>query len=351
MECKQMSEKETKQEAIEAFRKAKYGLMLHFGLYSLLEGSYRGMRGPSYAEWIECYHKIPNKEIEALAKIFHPIGFDADKICAFAKECGMNYLVLTAKHHEGFALFRSKADSFNCFDFSPFKRDIVGELSASAKKYGLKFGLYYSQVIDWHEEHGGGYLSDPAGAAGPSWENSWDFPDKAKKDYSICFRNKILPQIEELCTNYGEIFLFWFDMPLDSTKENSEEIYRLVKRLQPNCLINSRLGNGEYDYVSLGDNEIPSEIPQTLSSFDQNDIWGFKPSPFGLYESACTLNRSWGYSALDQNWKSPEEIASTRKKLEALKINYLINIGPDHLGRIPPQAREILLEAKRRYQS
>lgn len=329
-------------QTIESFRAAKCGLMLHFGLYSLLGGCYRGKRGPRYAEWIQCALKIPNAEIERLAAIFQPIYFDAEEICSLAEACGMKYLVVTAKHHEGFALFHSKVDPFNSFDASPFKRDLIQELSKACERHHLMFGIYYSQVIDWHERHGGGYLTDPRGAAGPSWENSWDFPDKTEKNYEICFRNKILPQIRELMTNYGKISLAWFDMPLDSTEAQSQEIYALVKKLQPDCLINSRLGNGIYDYVSLGDNEIPDEIPKNIEVADKNDIWGVKPSPYGLYESACTLNCSWGYTTAYPEWKSPEEIDFTRKKLEKLKINYLVNIGLDGLGRIPVQARELL---------
>ena len=336
--------------SIREFRDAKYGLMMHFGLYSLLAGVYRGQRGPRYAEWIQCHFKIPNAEMERLAKSFDPIYFDADEICAFAKECGMKYIVITAKHHEGFALFASRADSFNVCDFSPFQRDIIKELSEACVRHGLKFGLYYSQVIDWHEKHGGGYLTDPKGAAGVSWENSWDFPDKAEKNFDLCFRKKMLPQIEELMTNYGEIFTAWFDMPLDSTEKHSQEIYDLVKRLQPDCLVNSRLGNGIYDYVSLGDNEIPDTIPEQFTETDKNSIWGMKKSPYGLYESACTLNCSWGYTTAYPEWKSPEQILLNRKKLEKLGVNYLINVGLDPLGRIPVEASEILQKVQSAYQ-
>ena len=136
-----------------AFKEAKYGLMRHFGLYSMLGGVYNGRRGPYYAEWIQCHQQIPNSENERLAAAFDPIYFDADRICKFALDCGMKYVVMTAKHHDGFALFRS-CDKFNSFDFSPCKRDFVAELADACLRYGLKFGLYYSQCIDWHHKHG-----------------------------------------------------------------------------------------------------------------------------------------------------------------------------------------------------
>lgn len=269
---------------IEIFKDSKYGLMIHFGLYSLLGGVYQNKRGPNYAEWIQSYFGISIKEMEKLAKIFNPIYFDANEICQFAKDAGMKYIVITTKHHEGFALFKSKVSDFNVVDATPFKRDIIKELADACKKHDLKLGFYYSQCIDWYEKDGGGYSIDPKGAAGMSWENSWDFPNKAEKDFSKIFKSKMLPQIKEIMTNYGDIFLAWFDTPLDQTLEQSEEIYNLVKKLQPNCLINSRLGNGVFDYVTLGDNEIPDEVPKTIAdNIDQNAMWGFKTSPTGLF--------------------------------------------------------------------
>ena len=333
----------------EAFQQAGYGLMIHFGLYSLLGGYYHGNKGPRYAEWIQCQQRISTKEMRKLASVFNPIYFDADEICRFAKDCGMKYIVITAKHHEGFALFKSEVDDFNVCDATPFGRDILKELADSCARHDLKLGVYYSQCIDWNDQDGGGYTVDPSGAAGVSWENSWDFPDKSQNAFSRVFERKMLPQIEEIMRHYGEIFLAWFDMPLDSTPEQSRRIYDTVKALQPDCLINSRLGNGVYDYVSLGDNEIPDEIPSEFST-DYNDINGFKKSPYGLYESACTLNGSWGYSAVCEEWRTPEEIAQTRRKLARLGVNYLINVGPDWLGRIPYQAKYILETAARQYE-
>lgn len=333
----------------EFFKKAGYGMMVHFGLYSLLGGEYRGKKGLDYAEWIMPQFAIPVKEYEKLATAFNPIYFNAEEYVAFAKECGMKYLVVTTKHHEGFALFHSKADRFNVVDATPFGRDIIGELAEACYKGGLKLGFYYSQDLDWHDKNGGGYLTPHTGCAGVSWDNSWDFPNAAEKDFSVCFENKILPQVEEIMSNYGDVFLAWFDVPMTINKEQSLKIYETVKRLQPDCLINSRLGNGAYDYVSLGDNEIPAsrEEWEKLSHVDPDkvdyqNICGFKPSQAGLYESACTLNHSWGFSYRDQDWKPAEEIYRTKKHLGELGINYLINVGPDHLGRIPGPSVDIL---------
>lgn len=342
---------------VDYFKKSGYGMMIHFGLYSMLAGEWRGKKSSNYAEWIESYFAIPISEYGHLASAFNPIYFDAEEIARLAKECGMGYIVITTKHHDGFALFRSNADRYNSADATPCGRDLIGELADACRKYGLKLGFYYSQDLDWHEYHGGGYLSRNIPCAGVSWDNSWDFPSVSDKDFSICFEKKILPQIEEIMTNYGDVFLAWFDVPMTINAEQSRKIYDTVKRLQPNCLINSRLGNGAYDYVSLGDNEIPSDRAEweRLSSIDPEtidyqSIVGFKPSKYGLYESACTLNRSWGFSYRDHDWVTPEKLAANRKRLNSLGINYLVNVGPDGLGRIPGESIDILRRAAELYE-
>ncbi|MCQ2472215.1 MAG: alpha-L-fucosidase [Clostridia bacterium] len=330
---------------IEWFKQAKYGMMLHWGLYSLLGGEYKGKRVHDYAEWAQSYFQIPNNEYEKLAAAFNPVGFDAEQYAKLAKECGMNYIVITTKHHDGFAMYHSKCDKFNVYDATPFHRDVLEELSYACKKYGLKLGIYYSQDLDWHHPHGGGYKSNHMYNSGTTWDNSWDYT--GEKNFDICFNEKILPQIKEIMTNYGDICLAWFDVPMTISAEQSELIYKTVKELQPDCLINSRLGNGKYDYVSLGDNEIPEKIEiADDKEIDYQDIGGFKPSPYGLYESACTLNGTWGFSYYDKNWKSPQKLSEIKAHLNSLGINYLLNVGPDPLGRIPVEARELLENIK-----
>ena len=325
------------------FKEAKYGMMVHWGLYSLLGGEYKGEKVSSYAEWAQTYFRIPNAEYEKLATAFNPVYFNADEWVRFAKECGMKYIVVTSKHHEGFAMFKSRADKFNVVDATPFGRDVMAELAEACYKHDMKLGLYYSQDLDWHEKNGGGYLSNHIPNAGTTWDNSWDFPDEEHKDFTECFENKTMPQVEEILTGYGDLCLIWFDVPMTINESQSRRIYEAVKKYQPNCLINSRLGNGAYDYVSLGDNEIPDKLEDTTGkAVDMNSIGGFKPSPYGLYETAATLNDTWGFSYHDHNWKTPEFIRSTREKLNGMGINYLINVGPDPLGRITADAQRIL---------
>lgn len=329
---------------IKWFKDAKFGMMIHWGLYSLLAGEYKGEKSSVYAEWIQSKFQIPNEEYGKLAEAFNPVYFDAKEIVRFAKNCGMKYLIVTTKHHDGFAMYHSKVDKYNVYDATPFHRDVVGELAAACKEEGLKFGIYYSQDLDWHEHNGGGYLSNHIETAGTTWDNSWDF--QGEKDFNLCFERKIIPQIKEIMTNYGEICAAWFDMPMTLTKEQSQKIYDVVKELQPECLINSRLGNGKYDYVSLGDNEIPESMEvMDKAKVDYNDVNGIKPSPYGLYETAATMNRTWGFSYHDHNFKSPKEIYKIKTHLNSLGINYLLNIGLDGLGRIPMEAIKILKAA------
>ena len=325
----------------EWFKQAQYGMMVHWGLYSVLGGEWKGKRGGKYSEWIQNALRIPIKEYEQVAKVFNPIYFNADEWVKLAKDSGMQYIVVTAKHHDGFALYHSKVDKFNICDATPFKRDVIAELAESCAKHNIKLGLYYSQALDWHCEHGAGYTNDFQGIVGTSWCNDWDFPNKDKKDFSICFEEKIKPQVTELLTNYGDLCLMWFDCPITITNEQSEELTALVRRYQPGCLTSSRLyhddniANGDYDYFSLGDNQYPESIEELKSM----------RSPYGLYETSGTMNESYGYSRVDHDWITPEEIREHRKKLNDFGINYLLNVGPDGLGRIPTVAQDILLKA------
>lgn len=311
----------------EWFKQAKFGMMVHFGLYSLLGGEWNGQRTPLIGEWAQSYFRIPNHEYSRLASAFNPVLFNADEWVTLAQDAGMQYLVVTSKHHEGFALFNSKYDDFNCVTGAPFGRDLIAELAESCQKHGMKFGLYYSQDLDWHEPDGGGYTTPFLNCDCMSWTNDWDFPDNAHKDYSRMFESKIKTQVKEILTNYGELALIWFDTPNSLSEAQSMELYHMVKQYQPNCLINSRISPNETigDYRSWGDNEVPEEY--------QKD---------GLFETPATLNDTWGYKSFDDNWKSAEEVLRLKKHLNDRGINYLLNVGPDALGRIPAPAQDIL---------
>lgn len=320
----------------EWFREAGFGMMIHWGLYSILGGEWKGKRMDYIGEWIMSKYEIPNKEYERLADIFNPIYFDADEWVLTAKAAGMKYIVVTSKHHDGFALFHSEVDRYNVVDATPFARDVIKELADACARHGMKLGIYYSQNIDWHEPDGGGYdmrfyhsnNKGVDGDPGMSWDNDWDFPNRAAKNYRICYEKKIKPQVKEILTKYGELCLIWFDTPLDIPEDCSRELVEMVKKYQPNCLVNSRVGNGMGDYRSMGDNKLPSTATGEL------------------IEAPITLNHTWGYKSFDNDWKSPERVREIYEKCRLCGANLLLNIGPDHLGRLPAPAVDILKALK-----
>ena len=312
------------------FKSAKFGMMIHWGIYSLPAGEWNGKRMPFVGEWAQSYFRIPNRQYHSLAKIFNPILFDAEEWVHLAKDAGMQYIVITSKHHDGFALYHSRVDNFNLYDSTHFMRDAISEMAEACYKHDIKLGLYYSQDLDWSDPNGGGYMHGHTNGNEMSWTNDWDFPENDKKNYAHCFENKIKPQIKELLTNFGSLCLIWFDTPLTISPEQSQELYDMVKHYQPECLVNSRIGNDLGDYRSMGDNEIPEDF-----------------MPEGLFESPTTLNDTWGYKSFDNNWKSASKVVTLKKHLNERGLNYLLNIGPDYLGRIPAPAKNILNEVGR----
>ena len=220
--------KDTKQQW---FKDAKFGLFIHWGLYALLAGEYNGRKTDRIAEWIMNDLDIPVEEYEKLASQFNPVEFDAEMIVRKAKEWGMKYIVFTSKHHEGFAMWDSKCSDYNVVKATPYGRDIVRQFREACDKYDMKLGFYYSQAQDWHDPDG--YIHRK---------------DNSKKNYRAYLERKCFPQLRELLTEYGDVALIWFDTPMGTTKEESQEMVDLVKSLQPNCIVSGRIGNelGEY---------------------------------------------------------------------------------------------------------
>lgn len=288
------------------WKKDKLGMFMHFGLYSILAGKYEGTQTENIAEWIMHDLQIPVSVYEKLANTFNPTEFNADSIVKLAKDSGMHYITFTSKHHDGFALYHSQCSKYNSVDASPCKRDFVKELQESCKKHDIKLCLYYSQAQDWHDKNG--------------YE---DGTDNSHKNFETYFYEKCLPQVRELLTNYGDIGMMWFDTPMSMTYEQSKELHDLVRSLQPNCIINGRIGNDLGDYMATGDNFIP------LLPYHR---------PF---EVPATTNSSWGCNKFDKNWKDPDTLIRHIVKIVSRGGNYLLNIGPWADGSIPPQASAI----------
>ncbi len=299
------------------FKEAKYGLFIHWGLYSILAGEYKGKKTDHISEWIMNNLGIPAEEYEKLAEQFHPDCFDADELVRRAKEdWGMKYIVFTAKHHEGFAMYHSKTSAYNTVDATPCHRDIVKELADACRKYDMKFGLYYSQAQDWDDPNG--FVSHAMKSEGQKQD------DNSKKDFQRYLDSKVKPQLRELLTNYGEICLIWFDTPMGMTKEQSQECVDLVKSIQPNCLISGRIGNQLGDYLTTGDNFIP-RLPYA-----------------GDWEVPATTNDTWGYNKDDHNWKDADSIIRLLVRINSRGGNYLLNVGPKASGEIPQESVKIL---------
>jgi len=254
------------------FREAKFGMLITWGLYSIPAGEWKGQEIRGIGEWIQNRARIPMAEYAQLAPQFNPVKFNADEWAMLAKQAGMRYMVPMPKHHDGFALFATQASPYNIVDATPFHRDPMKELSEACRKQGLRIGFYYSQAQDWHQ---------PGGAvSGGPWDpaQQGDFDD---------YLNKVsLPQVRELLTHYGPIALLWFDTPYNMTPERAQRFVDLVRQLQPDCLINGRLGIKQgTDYSSMGDNAVPDHVLE------------------GAWETPATINDTWGYKKNDHNWK------------------------------------------------
>lgn len=311
------------------FRELRCGAFIHWGLYAIPGGVWKGEHVDYIGEWLQALLRIPNSEYSQLASEFNPVEFDADRIVGDFARAGLKYIVFTAKHHDGFCMFDTKYSDYNSVKASPCHRDFVREFADACAKHGVKMGIYYSHCLDWHEKNGGDPRPCEKNMGICSWGNDWDFPNQSEKDFSAYFDGKVMPQIEELMTNYGPISVFWNDCPFgDITEERAQRILDMVHRLQPNCLVNSRVYGKKPmgDYGTLGDNEIPAGV----SAEDY-------PS-----EAIVTLNDTWGFKKDDNNWKSPERIKEIILGVAQNGANLLVNFGPDGLGRIPMGSQKVL---------
>jgi len=294
------------------WREARFGMFIHWGVYAVPGGIWEGKDIGGGGEWVMHEAKIAVADYKKLPAQFNPVKFDADAWVAVAKAAGMKYIVITAKHHDGFAMFASKASPFNIVDATPFKRDPLKELAAACRKQGIKLGFYYSQDQDW---------TAPGGASfGGHWDKAQD------GDFASYLHTKAIPQLKELLTNYQDApAVIWFDTPTaDMTPALSQEIVALLKE-HPGLIWNNRLGGGD-----PGDTETPEQhIPPT----------GY---PGRDWETCMTINDTWGFKTHDLKWKSTETLLRNLIDIASKGGNYLLNVGPDAEGLIPPPEVERL---------
>ncbi len=306
------------EERLKWWNEARFGMFIHWGLYSSLAGEWKGRKTGWYSEWILHDFQVPIAEYETIARDFNPMQFNAEEWVMLAKEAGMKYLVVTAKHHDGFCMFDSPSNPYNIVNQTPFGRDPMKELAAACRKHGIKMCFYYSQALDWHAPGGAGHWDEVG--TGPEWLSYARPPE----DFQKYLDTVVKPNLTELLTNYGPIGLIWFDTPVAITPEQSRSLRDFVHSLQPACLVSGRVGHDVGDYSSLEDNVHP--------------VGKLK----GAWETPATFNDAWGYKKDDHNWKSLDYLLELLVNCASKGVNYLLNVGPTAEGVIPQPSVELL---------
>jgi len=296
---------------------ARFGMFIHWGLYSQWGCHYPSADGSlrdGLGEHMMLRLKIPRAEYAKIADVFNPTQFDAEKWVKIASQAGMKYIVITSKHHDGFAMFNSPSSDYNIVKRTPWKKDPIKELADACRHAGLKFGVYYSLGRDWDDPN------CPTDIKPDGWRrsNTWDFPDEKKKLFRIYYENKVKPQVQELMQQYHPDIL-WFDTPEKINSKQSKELFTIIRNLNPQCIVNQRIGNRFGDY-RVAEQEIPAT--------GWLDPW----------ETCMTLNKHWGYYLGDEEFKSPQTVIRNLIDIVSKGGNLLLNVGPTGQGVIPEQS-------------
>ncbi|MDX2432579.1 MAG: alpha-L-fucosidase [Bacteroides sp.] len=294
------------EERMEWWQEARFGMFIHWGIYAVPAGFYKGKAQTNSAEWIMNKGKIPVAEYERFAAQFNPAEFNAKELVGMAKEAGMKYLVITAKHHDGFSMFDSECSDYNIVDATPFGRDVLEELARACRKQGIRFGFYYSQAQDWH--HPGGM--------GNNWDES--MVHVSSEEY---VREKAIPEVRQLLTEYGPIAIFWWDTPREMDKELVDSLYHMTRAHQPAIICNDRLGEDYPGDHKTFERRIPGEAPGET-----------------YWEVCMPISGSWGYRSDDQNFKSRTTLVRNLVDIASKGGNYLLNVSPTARGTLVPEA-------------
>ncbi len=299
--------KEQRDERMAWWRDARFGMFIHWGVYSVPAGTYHGEQIKGIGEWIMLNAQIPVSEYRAYAKEFNPVKFNPEEWAKLAKKAGMRYMIITSKHHDGFALFPSAVTDWDIADASPYGKDLIGPLAKAAREEGLKFGLYYSQAQDW---------THPGGAKARKYEEGTGWDKQQYGSFDTYLEQIAAPQIGEILSRYRPDVLWW-DTPIWMTKERAETLIPLI-RIVPGIITNNRLGGG-YN----GDTETPEQHIPAL---------GFKDRD---WEVCMTMNHTWGYKSYDHDWKSTKDLIQKLCDIASKGGNFLLNVGPTPEGLIP----------------
>ena len=314
-----------KDERMKWWREARLGMFIHWGLYSVPAGQWKDNK--NHGEWIMNSAHIPVKDYEQFARQFNPVKFNADKWVQIAQKAGMKYIVITSKHHDGFCLWDSKVTDYDIMDATPLKRDILKELSVACKKQGIRLCFYHS-IMDWHHP-------DAQGPFYPEYNTS----QRSNPNFARYAENYMKPQLKELVDNYGPLGVLWFDgewIP-EWTEEQGKDLYKYVRSLQSDIIINNRVGKGRKGIEGLsksdedaGDFGTPEQQIPT------------KGLPGVDWETCMTMNDHWGYCRADENWKSTEDLLQKLVDIASKGGNFLLNVGPTSEGLIPQPSIEHL---------
>jgi len=318
----------TQDERMHWWREARFGMFIHWGLYAVPAGEWKGERIKGIGEWIMERADIPVAEYEPLAGQFNPVKFNADQWVRIAKNAGMKYIVITSKHHDGFCLWDSKVTDYDIIDATPFGRDILREMSDACRKHGIRLCFYHS-IMDWHHPD----------AQAPFYPNYND-RNRTNPNFGRYVETYMKPQLKELITEYGPLGVLWFDGEWikDWTEPQGKDLYNYVRALQPDIIINNRVGKGRkgMEGLSKGDQEYAGDFGTPEQRIPASGLPGVD------WESCMTMNNTWGYKHYDDNWKSEEDLLRKLADIASKGGNFLLNVGPTAEGLIPAPSVERL---------
>jgi alpha-L-fucosidase len=312
------------------WRDAQFGMFIHWGAYAVPAGVYHGERVPGIGEWIMSRSKVPVTEYEQFVRAFNPVKYDADEWVRIAKDAGMKYIIITSKHHDGFAIFNSKVSQYDMVDATPFHRDALKSLADAAHRQGLRFGVYYS-IMDWHHP-------DAQAPNTPEYNSrTWSNPN-----FSRYVETYMKPQLAELLTQYPNIDVLWFDgeWVADWSDEQGRALYAWLHAIKPSLIINNRVGHTRQGLsgmtqgggIGVGDFGTPEQrVPATgLPGVD--------------WETCMTMNDTWGFKSFDDGWKDTRTLLRTLIDVASKGGNFLLNVGPTAAGQIPTESAARLRE-------
>jgi len=328
-----LSAQAQKDKRMKWWREARFGMFIHWGLYAVPAGEYKGQRSTRIGEWIMEWANIPRAEYEKFAPQFNPVKFNAAEWVRIAKDAGMKYIVITSKHHDGFSIYNSKISQYDIVDATPYRKDLMKALADETKKQGLKFCFYYS-ILDWH--HPSQYVDAPG--KDPTAGNRVTKMHPGGKEQYVAYMKS---QLRELITAYDPAVL-WFDGEWQDwwTEPDGKDLYKFVLGLKPDIVINNRVGKGRQGMQGM--NKDDQEYAGDFGTPEQ------RIPPTGLpgvdWESCMTMNDTWGYKFYDDKWKSTETLIRNLVDIASKGGNYLLNVGPTAEGLIPLASVERLAE-------